>query len=168
MKRLVATRRGDIMTPHNYTRLWVAEGVRPVMQHIGIDVHKNSCQVCVLTEDGELIERRIKTDRDHISELLAARVGAGRHRVLDRERVGRPLPRRDRPGGRCRRPELFTHVATRSRRVKTDRRDARTLAEACRLGAYRPAHCISDRQRHVRVQLAARVVMVRTRPGTRL
>src|SRR5262245_20984870 len=28
---------------------------------------------------------------------------------------------------------------TRSRKVKTDRRDARALAEACLLGAYRPA-----------------------------
>lgn len=53
--------------------------------------------------------------------------------------------------------------ATRSRRVKTDKRDARTLAEACRLGAYRPAHRASDRQRHVRAQLAVREAMVRTR-----
>ena len=36
------------------------------MEHIGIDVHKNSCQVCILTEDGELIERRIKTDRSSL------------------------------------------------------------------------------------------------------
>lgn len=33
------------------------------MEHIGIDVHKNSCQVCILSEDGELVERGIKTDR---------------------------------------------------------------------------------------------------------
>jgi transposase len=44
--------------------------------------------------------------------------------------------------------------ATRSRRVKTDKRDARTLAEARRLGAYRPAHRTSDRQRHVRARQA--------------
>jgi hypothetical protein len=30
------------------------------MEHIGIDVHKNSCQVCILTENGDLIERRIR------------------------------------------------------------------------------------------------------------
>jgi hypothetical protein len=42
--------------------------------------------------------------------------------------------------------------ATRSRRVKTDRRDARTLAEACKLGAYRPAHRTSDGQHQVRVR----------------
>src|SRR5438128_4619008 len=53
--------------------------------------------------------------------------------------------------------------ATRSRRVKTDRRDARTLAEACRLGAYRPAHRTSDGQRHVRAQLAVREALVQTR-----
>ena len=39
--------------------------------------------------------------------------------------------------------------ATRTRKIKTDRRDARALAEACRLGAYRPAHRLSDAQRHV-------------------
>jgi transposase len=53
--------------------------------------------------------------------------------------------------------------ATRSRRVKTDRRDARTLAESCRLGAYRPAHRTSERQRHVRAQLAVRQALVQTR-----
>jgi len=34
--------------------------------------------------------------------------------------------------------------ATRTRKVKTDRRDARALADACLLGAYRPAHRLSD------------------------
>jgi transposase len=47
--------------------------------------------------------------------------------------------------------------------VKTDKRDARALAEACRLGYYRPAHRTSDRQRHVRAQLAVREALVRTR-----
>ncbi|MFN2417262.1 MAG: hypothetical protein ABR603_19150 [Pyrinomonadaceae bacterium] len=46
--------------------------------------------------------------------------------------------------------------------MKTDMRDARIIAEACRLGAYRPAHRTSDRQRHVRAQLAVREAMVRT------
>lgn len=53
--------------------------------------------------------------------------------------------------------------ATRSRRVKTDERDARTLAEVCRLGAYRPAHRTSDEKRHRREQLAVREALVRTR-----
>ena len=53
--------------------------------------------------------------------------------------------------------------ATRSRRTKTDRRDARTLLEACRLGAYRVAHRVSSGRRHVRAELAAREALVRTR-----
>jgi transposase len=43
-------------------------------------------------------------------------------------------------------PNFAPMYATRSRKIKTDRRDARALAEACRLGAYRPAHRLSDAQ----------------------
>jgi transposase len=52
--------------------------------------------------------------------------------------------------------------AARRRTVKTDRRDARALADACVLGAYRPAHRLSDAQRHVR-GLGVREALVRTR-----
>jgi len=47
--------------------------------------------------------------------------------------------------------------------VKTDRRDARTVAAACRLGAYRATHRTSAAQRTVRAQLAVREALVRTR-----
>jgi transposase len=60
-------------------------------------------------------------------------------------------------------PNFAQMYATRSKRVKTDRRDARTLAEACRLGAYRPAHRTSEEQRRVRAELAVREAVVRTR-----
>jgi transposase len=60
-------------------------------------------------------------------------------------------------------PNFASMYATRSRRIKTGKRDARTLAEANRLGAYRPAHRISNEQRQVRAQVATREVLVRTR-----
>jgi transposase len=47
--------------------------------------------------------------------------------------------------------------------VKTDKRDARTLCDALRLGAYRPIHRVSECQRHVRAELAVREALVRTR-----
>ena len=134
------------------------------MDCIGFDLGKVSSQVCIITEDGELIERRIKTDREHISELLGKRAPA---RVLVEsgtesewvarhlEGLGHEVVVAD--------PNFASMYATRSRKVKTDRRDARTLAEACKLGAYRPAHRTSDEQRHVRAQLAVREAMVRTR-----
>jgi transposase len=64
-------------------------------------------------------------------------------------------------------PNFAPMYATRARRVKTDKRDARTLAEALRLGAYRVAyrvaHRISAARRHVRAGLAVREALVRTR-----
>ena len=60
-------------------------------------------------------------------------------------------------------PNFAPMYATRTRKVKTDRRDARTLADANLLGAYRPAHRLSDAQRHVRGRLGVREALVRTR-----
>jgi transposase len=134
------------------------------MDFIGFDLGKVSSQVCIITEDGELIERRIRTDREQLDNLLGARPQA---RILieastESEWVARYLE--------VHRHEVLVAdtnfapmYATRSRRVKTDKRDARALAEACRLGAYRLAHRTSDRQRHIRAQLAVRETMVRTR-----
>jgi transposase len=60
-------------------------------------------------------------------------------------------------------PNFAPMYATRTRKVKTDRRDARALADACLLGAYRPAHRLSDPERHVRARLLVRDALVRTR-----
>ena len=37
------------------------------MEHIGIDVHKNQSQVCILTAEAELIEKRIRTDHGDLT-----------------------------------------------------------------------------------------------------
>ena len=37
------------------------------MDHIGIDVHKSASQVCIRTETGQLVERRVRTDRQRCS-----------------------------------------------------------------------------------------------------
>lgn len=134
------------------------------LDYIGIDVHKLSSQVCILTSDGELLERRIKTDRVSLEKMFAGRAAA---RILIEastesewvarylEELGHEVIVAD--------PNFAPMYATRSKKVKTDKRDARTLCEACRLGAYRPAHRTSDRQRRVRAQLAVRDALVRTR-----
>jgi transposase len=134
------------------------------MDFIGFDLGKVSSQVCIITHDGELIEHRIKTDREHLTKLFGSRISS---RILIEsatesewvarylEELGHEVIVAD--------PNFASMYATRSRKVKTDKRDARTLAEACRLGAYRPAHRTSDQQRHVRAQLAVREAMVRTR-----
>ena len=134
------------------------------MDHIGIDVHKRDSQIYILAEGGEVIERRIRTEPERFDAVLGTRPRA---RIVleastDSEWVARCL-------------EVLGHevivadpnfapmYATRTRKVKTDRRDARALAEACLLGAYRPAHRLSEPQRHVRGRLVVREALVRTR-----
>jgi len=135
------------------------------MEFIGIDVHKRDSQVCILGEGGEVVlEQRLRTHRERLGELLGKRPKA---RVLleastesewvarGLEALGHEVVVAD--------PNFAPMYATRSRRVKTDKRDARTLAEACKLGAYRPAHRTSEARRHMRAQLAVREAWVRTR-----
>ena len=43
------------------------------MEHIGIDVHKNQSQICILTSDGELIEKRIVTERGRFAAVFGSR-----------------------------------------------------------------------------------------------
>ena len=43
------------------------------MEHIGIDVHKVESQICILTENGEIIERRIRTERERFAAVLGER-----------------------------------------------------------------------------------------------
>src|SRR5687767_130423 len=134
------------------------------MDNIGLDLHKRESQLCILTEDGALMERRIVTDRDRFTAVLGGRPAA---RILVEastesewaarhlEALGHEVIVAD--------PNFAPMYATRSRRVKTDRRDARTLAEALRLGAFRPAHRLSADRRHIRAELAVRETLVRTR-----
>lgn len=134
------------------------------MDTIGLDLHKRESQLCVLTETGEIVERRIVTSRERFTAVLGSQPSA---RILVEastesewvarhlESLGHEVIVAD--------PNFAPMYATRRRGVKTDRRDARTLAEACRLGAYRPVHRASAPQRHVRAQLAVRDALIRTR-----
>ena len=47
------------------------------MDYIGIDLHRIFSQVRILTEDGKLIERLIKADRESFDKLFADRPPAG-------------------------------------------------------------------------------------------
>ena len=134
------------------------------MDYVGLDLHKRDSQLCVLTEAGEIIEGRIRTDPARFAAVLGGRPVA---RILLEastesewvarclEALGHQVVVAD--------PSYAPMYATRARNVKTDRRDARALAEACRLGAFRPAHRLSDARRHIRAELLVREAMVRTR-----
>lgn len=134
------------------------------MEYIGIDVHKSESQICRLTEDGEVIEKRISTRADRFAEFLGS---LPRARILIEastesewvarclEELGHEVIVAD--------PNFAPMYASRSRRVKTDRRDAQALMDACRLGAYRASHRTTERQRRIRTLLAVRDNLVRAR-----
>ena len=43
------------------------------MEHIGIDLHTRESQICILTSEGELIERRIQSTRQRFTALFKGR-----------------------------------------------------------------------------------------------
>lgn len=134
------------------------------MYTIGLDLHKLQTQLCIGYEDGTFEEVRITTSRDRFTAVLS-RYLPGRillEASTESEWVARHLEQMGHTVIVAD-PNFAPMYATRSRRTKTDRRDARTLMDACRLGAYRKAHRSSDEHRHVRAQLAVRDALVRTR-----
>lgn len=135
------------------------------MFFIGIDVHKKHSQICILDDSGELAsELRVPTSRPDLADVLGIYRGA---RVLIEsctpsewvarhlESLGLEVIVAD--------PGFAPMYATRSKKVKTDKRDARCLAQACKLGAYKKAHRLSDEQRQVRAQMDVRMTLVQTR-----
>ena len=134
------------------------------MDTIGLDLHKRESQLCIGHADGTITERRIVTSRERFTAVLGHRPRA---RILleastesewvarHLEALGHEVIVAD--------PNYAPMYATRSRRVKTDKRDARTLRDACGQGTYRRAHRLSEPRRHVRAELAVREALVRTR-----
>jgi transposase len=134
------------------------------MDTIGLDLHKRESQLCIGHDDGTVEERRIVTSRERFTAVLGGRPRA--RMLLEASTESEWVARHLESLGHeviVADPNFAAMYATRSRRTKTDRRDARTLMEACRLGAYRPAYRLSDARRHVRAELAVREALVRPR-----
>jgi transposase len=134
------------------------------MEYGAIDLHKKESQVRIVSETGEVIDRRIPTTRDRFTVLFW---GRSRMRILVEastesewvaqhlETLGHEVIVAD--------PNYAPMYGHRSRRVKTDRRDVAALVEACRHGTYRVAHRRSERQRSVQQQLTIRRALVDAR-----
>jgi transposase len=137
---------------------------RSAVDHIGIDVHKRESQIYVLCETGEITEWRVATSRERYAAVLGDRSAA---KILIEastesewvatylESLGHEVIVAD--------PNYAPMYGVRTRSIKTDRRDAAALAEACRIGAYRAVHRVSAAQRRVRQQLRVRDALVATR-----
>ena len=134
------------------------------MEIIGLDLHKRETQLCRQQPDGHIVDERIPTSRVRFTQTFG---GVAPARILleastesewvatHLERLGHTVIVAD--------PNFAPMYATRSRRIKTDKRDARALMQACVLGAYRPAYRLSAPRVHARAALAVRDTLVRTR-----
>ena len=136
------------------------------MMYGAIDLHRRHSQVRVVDAAGRpVLERRIETTaerftaifRAHLpmcvllessteSEWVAQCIEACGHEVIVAD------------------PNYLAMYASRTRRIKTDRRDVAALAEACRLGVYRRAHRVSadQRRRRQRLRIRRQIIQMRT------
>ena len=135
------------------------------MPYGAINLHLRRSQVRIVDGEGQVLEaRRIDTTRPSIdavfrscppmrvlvessteSEWVAQQLEACGHEVIVAD------------------PNYVAMDATRTRRIKTDRRDVAALADACRLGVYRHAHRTPTLQRRRRQQLRVRRQLIRIR-----
>jgi transposase len=134
------------------------------MEIIGLDLHKRESQLCRQLTDGRICDERIRTTRASFTATLG---GIAPARILleastesewvatHLEQLGHEVTVAD--------PNFAPMYATLSRRIKTDKRDARALMNACAVGAYRPAYRLSAPRRHLRAELAVRDALVQTR-----
>src|SRR5579872_3027949 len=136
------------------------------MLYAGLDVHKRCTQICIQEEDGVLYERRILTERHRLFEEFGVEKRPKMRILIEAstesewvarclEELGHEVIVGD--------PNYGPMYAQRSRRVKTDKRDAHALLEACKLGAYKAAHRCSDANKRVRARIAIRDSLVMTR-----
>ena len=134
------------------------------MEIIGLNLHKRESQLCITADDGTITDRRIATSRDRFTAVFGER---RRARILLAASTGREWVARHLASlgheVMVADPNDAPMYANRSRRIKTDTRDARTLMDACATGAWRPAYRLAEARRHLRVELAVPDALVRTR-----
>jgi len=134
------------------------------VEYGAIDLHKNESQIRIVTNSGDMIDRRVATTRERLTHVFW---GRPRMRILIEastesewvaqhlEQMGHEVIVAD--------PNYGPMYGHRSRRIKTDRRDAAALAEACRQGTYQGTHRRSARQHLVQCQLNVRQELTQAR-----
>jgi len=137
------------------------------MEYGAIDLHLRRSQIRILAEDESIVlDRRIDTTRAEFDRVFGTRPPL---RILlesstesewvaqHLEGLGHEVIVAD--------PNYAAMYGSRSRKVKTDKRDVAALAIACRRGIYRRAHRVSAETRTLRQTLRVRRQLVQMRSG---
>ena len=134
------------------------------MDYGAIDLHKKESQIRIVTEAGEIIDRRVTTTRERFGNVFS---GRPQMRILleastesewvaqHLEQMGHEVIVAD--------PNYAPMYGHRTRRIKTDRRDVAALTEACQRGTYRRAHRRSAHQHAIQCQLNVRKELTHAR-----
>jgi transposase len=135
------------------------------MEYGAIDLHARRSQIRIIDTHGQVrLDRRIDTAHAAFARVFGDRPpmriviesGTGSEWVAQLlESFGHDVIVVD--------PNFAPMYGARRRTVKTDRRDAAALAEACRHGIYRPAHRIGRTTQVRRQQLRVRAQLIRVR-----
>ena len=133
------------------------------MDYAAIDLHKTASQIRIIC-NGEIQDCRVPTTRDRLRltfehrapmRILIEAATESEWVAQELEALGHEVIVAD--------PNYTPMYGERSRRVKTDRRDVAALAEACRLGIYRPVHRRSPSHWALQWQLNVRDQLVWSR-----
>jgi transposase len=138
------------------------------MEYGAIDLHTKRSQIRIVDAEGAVVvERKIDTTRADLTQVWGGR--SALRIVLESstesewvaqhlEGLGHEVIVAD--------PNYAAMYGSRSRKVKTDKRDVAALAEANRTGVYRRAHRVSASALRLRQTLRVRRHLVQLRSGT--
>ena len=135
------------------------------MNIVGLDIGKRKAHACVTDQNGTILEERSIVQRsEELSAFFAKYPGS---RILieastSAEWVARHLESLAHEVVVAD-PRFRLMYAAGDKKIKTDRRDARALAVALRVGAFRPAHRKSDEARALALKVRLRAGMVRAK-----
>ena len=132
--------------------------------HAGLDISLNDTSICIVDSEGVvLLETKVASEPEPIAEVLR-KFGARLRRVgLEASSLGGWLQvELSTRGFEAILIETHhTHVALSTMRNKTDRNDARGIAQLMRLGWFKAVHVKSAYAQHMRALLGCRRLMVR-------
>lgn len=126
---------------------------------VGLDVSVRSTSICIMDDAGKLVkEAKVDSEPSSISELLGKVDGHYRRVGLEAGPLSQWLY-----SGLAAAGFPVTCVETRHMRAalsaqinKTDRNDARGIAQMMRVGLFRPVHVKTERSQEIRLLLTAR------------
>ena len=127
--------------------------------HVGLDVSLDETAICVIDGDGAVVlERSVASDPDVIAAalkrtgLMFSRIGLEAGPLAPWLHAGLAAAKLPAICIETRRMKAFTSAS----RVKTDRRDAKLIAQAMRVGLYREVHVKTTESQKLRAVLTYR------------